>query len=127
MSKTPAYVIISWVFLILIGVVLGYSYFFYPAVHPINCAIKQFTGKECSTCGFSRAFSHYSHFQFDEGKKFNPASWHVFLFFILQFVLRTLLIAHYTFVSKKINSLLIKTDVHISICTFLLAFLPLLF
>lgn len=127
MSKTPAYVIISWTFLILIGIVLCYSYFFYPAAHPINCVIKQYTGKECSTCGLSRAFSYFTHLQFSEGKNFNAASWPVFLFFIFQFLFRIVLIVYYTFISKKINPLVIKTDVLISICTFLLAFLPLLF
>ncbi|MBL7916889.1 MAG: DUF2752 domain-containing protein, partial [Bacteroidia bacterium] len=74
MRKLNAYVIVNLVFLILIGVGLAYSYFFYPNNHPINCPIKQMTGKNCASCGFSRAFSSYTHFQLKEGLAFNKNS-----------------------------------------------------
>ncbi len=127
MLKAPAYVTISWVFLILIGIVFSYSYFFYPNAHPIDCIIKQHTGKNCSTCGFSRAFSFYSHFQFTEGKNINPLSWSVFLFFLFQFLLRLIIVLHFSITKKLLKPKYLKADLLISILGFLLAFLPVLF
>jgi hypothetical protein len=127
MHKTPAHVIISWVFLILIGIVFGYSYFFYPDTHPVGCLVKSYTGKDCATCGFSRSFSCYTHFQFNEGRIFNALSWPVFLFFVFQFCWRFFVVAAYYFTKKALSPALIKTDAVISISGFLLAFLPILF
>lgn len=127
MSKTPAHVIVSWVFLILIGIVFGYSYFFYPNAHPLTCLIKSHTGKDCSTCGFSRAFSFYAHLQFTQGRNFNPLSWAVFLFFVFQFIFRFFIVLNYFFTKKPFSAVFVKTDVLISISGFLLAFLPILF
>jgi len=125
--KHPAHVTISWVFLILIAIVFGYSWFFYPDTHPVDCLIKTHSGKNCSTCGFSRSFSLYTHFHFSEGKIFNPLSWPVFLFFVFQFFLRLAIVLRYKFIKKNLSALYVKIDVLISISGFLLAFLPLLF
>jgi hypothetical protein len=127
MTKTPAHVIISWVFLILIGIVFGYSYFFYPTEHPVDCMVKAVTGKDCATCGFSRAFSCYAHGQVSDGKNFNALSWAVFLFFVFQFFLRLFIVTRYTITKKPFSSRFTTADVFISISAFLLAFLPILF
>lgn len=125
MFKVPTHVIISWVFFILIGIVFCYSYFFYPDTHPIDCLIKTRTGKDCPSCGFSRAFSCYTHLQINEGQHFNPLSLHVFLFLMVQFIMRLLVILHYKFTKKNLPPLYVKTDIIISISGFLFAFLPL--
>lgn len=127
MNKTPAHVIISWVFLILIGIVFGYSYFFYPNSHPIGCIVKSYTGRDCATCGFSRAFSCYAHFRFSEGKLYNPYSWPVFLFFVFQFLVRVFVVGKYAATKKPFSVFFLRLDVVISISSFLLAFLPILF
>lgn len=124
MRKMPAYVIVSWVFFILIGIGFAYSYFFYPNAHPVDCMVKSYTGKDCPSCGFSRAFSHYTHFQFKEGRSFNALSYPVFLFFLGQFFLRMLVLSFYLFSDRQINRTAIKIDAAISILWFLLAFLP---
>jgi hypothetical protein len=103
-----------------------YSWYFYPDTHPIDCAIRQHTGKDCPTCGFSRSFSLYTHFQFKAGRDFNPRSFPVFLFFGLQFLMRGFVIARYYFTRKNLAPAYIKSDVLISISGFLLAFLPLI-
>ena len=126
MFKAPSYVIISLVFFILIGVGFAYSYFFYPNDHPIECAIKAYTGHNCPTCGFSRAFSNYTHLQFTEGKNYNTLSWNVFLFFLVQFLIRGFVIVYFYITHKLFNALLIKSDIVISISFFLLAFLPII-
>ncbi len=124
MRKAPGYVIISLVFFILIGVGFAYSYFFYPNSHPLDCAFKLATGKDCPTCGFSRAFSYYSHFQFTQGRNFNALSWPVFLFFLFQFCLRAIIILLFFNKSKLIGATFVKIELIISILLFLLAFLP---
>ena len=126
MRKAPAYVIISLVFFILIGVGFAYSYFFYPNDHPVDCVVKAITGKNCPSCGFSRAFSNYTHFQFKEGKQFNAFSWLVFLFFLFQFFLRGSIVIYFFKAKKEIGNSFIKTELIISILFFLLAFLPLI-
>lgn len=126
MNKAPGYVIISLVFFILIGVGLAYSYFFYPNTHPIECAIKAKTGKDCPTCGFSRSFSHFTHFQFSQGKNYNALSLPVFLFFLIQFFIRGAVVFYFLRTKKLIRQNLIKIDILISISLFLLAFLPII-
>ena len=127
MLKAPAYVIISLVFFILIGVGFAYSYFFYPNEHPVDCLIKASTGKDCPTCGFSRSFSLYTHFEFKQGISRNPLSWPVFLFFQYQFFLRIFIVFYYFATRKIFMRTLIVCDVIISISSFLLAFLPIIF
>ena|SRR6218665_2609828 len=124
MQQTPAHVIISWVFFILIGMGFAYSYFFYPNAHPLNCVVKSYTGKDCPACGFSRAFSHYSHGEIGAGKSANPLSWPVFLFFAVQALLRALVIVHYQVRRRSFQQGLVISDGIISISLFLLAFLP---
>lgn len=124
MRKAPAYVVISLVFFILIGIGFAYSYFFYPNNHPIDCIVKSYTGKDCPTCGFSRSFSYYSHLQFGQGKIYNSYSFPVFLFFAFQFLCRGLVLIYFFTAHKIINGTLIKIDVIISISFFLFAFLP---
>ncbi len=126
MRNFNAYFIINLFFLMLIGVSLAYSYFFYPNNHPVNCPIKEITGKNCASCGFSRAFSSYTHFQFREGLSFNKNSLLVFLFFNLQFLYRGIVVVLITVFRKEITSSVIKWDIVLSILTFLFAFLPML-
>lgn len=127
MLKTPSYLFISWVFFILIGMVFGYSYLFYPDKHPVQCIIKERTGKDCPSCGFSRSFSHYTHFEFQKGRQSNSLSLPVFIYFLLQFLFRLILIINYRIRVFELSSKFIKTDIVISISGFLFAFLPLLF
>jgi hypothetical protein len=126
MQRTPAYVVISLVFFILIGIGFAYSYFFYPNDHPLDCVYTQVTGKSCPTCGFSRAFSYYTHFEFVSGKNFNANSFLPFLFFLFQFFLRGIIILYFFAARKIFSPVLIKIEVIISISLFLLAFLPLI-
>jgi hypothetical protein len=126
MQKTPGYVIISLVFFILIGVGFAYSYFFYPNDQPIECVVKAYTGHDCPTCGFSRAFSYYTHLQFQEGKSYNTLSGNVFLFFFFQFLFRGIVVISYLIRRRSFNTIIIKSDLLISISFFLLAFLPII-
>jgi hypothetical protein len=125
MLKSPAHLLISWVFFIGIGMVFGYSYFFYPSNHPISCFMKEKTGETCPSCGISRSFSPYTHLEFKKAMELNKYSFRIFLFFILQFMLRLFFIFLYKFKLKKPTALILKSDVIVSISSFLFAFLPL--
>lgn len=106
--------------------VFSYSYFFYPNQHPIPCIIKAKTGEECNTCGFSKSFGHYTHFEFNEGKMINPKSYLVFIYFLFQFFMRlSILLIHHLNLSY-LGEKFIKTDLVISISGFLFAFLPII-
>ena len=126
MKNTPAHLMISWVFLILIGIVFGYSYFFYPNEHPLNCAIKAATGRDCATCGFSRAFSCFTHLEFEKGNLLNGAAFKVFMFFGLQFLIRLGVILHYAFTRRSLAKSLVIADILITCILFLWTFLPIL-
>jgi len=125
--KLPDYILISMAFWFLIVFGFVYSFAFYPNKHPIACIIKTQTGKNCSSCGFSKAFSQYSKAEFKGGIETNPKSFPIFLFFTFQFILRSSVLFRYFTAHKKFKAQQIKLDIIISISFFLLAFLPLLF
>ncbi len=126
LPKNNAYYIVNLIFVALIGIALGYSYFFYPNNQPINCAVKELTGKACTSCGFSRAFSAFMHLKYQEGVAYNPNAFASFVFFISQFVLRTTLLCIEGFTDKLISKRVIYTEVVFTILHFLVAFTPLL-
>jgi hypothetical protein len=84
------YTIINLIFAGIIGVIFLYSGIFSSAEdnHPVPCVHKQVTGEECKTCGFSNAFSELVRGNFSEARSFNPIAPQVFIFFLLQFLMR---------------------------------------
>jgi hypothetical protein len=56
--------------------------------HPIPCYYKKATGEECRTCGFSNAFSELVRGNISKAMEHNSLAGPVFLFFLLQFLLR---------------------------------------
>lgn len=120
------YFIVNLVFLIIIGVVLGYSYFFYPNDQPIQCVYKAYTGKNCSTCGFSRAFSAYTHFNYTEGSYYNQHAFACFLFFLIQFCLRLSILLIYFMNPLRLTRLFMISEITLTVIFFLVAFFPLL-
>lgn len=124
--RIPPYILMSFFVFAFIMSGFIYSYYFYPDKHPVTCVIKQITGKNCPSCGFSKSFSYYSHFQIEEGKTNNDKSFAVLMFFLFQLLLRSVILIWFFTTHKVIANKLIKIDLIISISTFLLAFLPLL-
>lgn len=124
-GKNSSYFLVNFIFVIIIGIVFIYSYFFYPNNHPVECLVKNITGKDCSACGFSRAFSSFSHFEFKQGMLFNKLAFNCFLFLVFQFFFRSILSIislYYNFVRW-----FVLLDVCITIVFFLLAFSPLIY
>lgn len=126
MQKTPPYIIINWVFFVLLLIGFFYSWIFYPDSLPFDCMVKAQTGRDCPSCGFSRAFSYFMHGNFENGLMANTHAFPVFLFFILQLAIRSAVIFYFHATRHLIAPLLIKLDCIISISLFLLAFLPIL-
>jgi hypothetical protein len=125
-NKSNAYFTVNLIFVLLIGIALGYSYFFYPNNHPIGCLVKNMTAKECSACGFSRAFSAFTHFEFTLGNTYNKNALTCYLFFMFQFVLRLYLVGITFFKMAVIPLKYVYTELIVTILFFLIAFLPLI-
>ncbi len=124
--RLPVYILMNALIFFMLCSGFFYSFFYYPDQHPVSCLIKKYSGKDCPSCGFSKAFSHYSHLQVTEGRKENQRSFRVGVFFLFQFTLRSAVLLWFFTTHKVIASSLIKIDLIISISFFLLAFLPLL-
>jgi hypothetical protein len=124
--KSSRYFIINVIFTIIIGVVLSYSYFFYPNNHPLYCLYKLKTGLNCSTCGFSRAFSSFTHFEFKEGVNYNKQALACYLFFVSQFLFRLTIVLISRFKENAFKKPFITAEIVLTILLFLYAFYPLL-
>lgn len=120
------YFIVNLIFIIIIGVVFGYSYFFFPSDQPIECVYKAYTGKECSTCGFSRAFSSFTHLNYLEGVAYNANAFGCFLFFLFQLLVRLLAVTLYLINPSKPSKAFMITELVITVLFFLAVFYPLL-
>jgi hypothetical protein len=121
-----AYRIINFIFVVLIGIVLSYSYFFYPNNQPVNCAVKQLTGKDCPSCGFSRAFSAFTHGEWQSGKNYNPLASACFVFFCVQLVWRLILIGIELKTKRRLSNKLLVFDILFTTIWFWYCFSPML-
>jgi hypothetical protein len=125
-NNKKEYFIVNLIFILIIGVVFGYSYFFYPNNQPIQCIHKLYTGHDCSSCGFSRAFSSFMHLNYTEGSTYNRFAFNCFLFFLFQFALRGTAIILYLIDPLKPSRFFILTELILTVLFFLAAFFPLL-
>jgi hypothetical protein len=69
---------------------MGYSAFYSPDgnSYPVVCIHEKLTGEPCPSCGLSHAFSLIIRGRVDEALQLNSASLRVFLFFVLQLIMR---------------------------------------
>lgn len=125
-STKSSFFIINLFFVILIGVVFCYSYFFYPNNQPVKCVYKLETGKNCSSCGFSRAFSSFLHLKIAEGRQYNTHALPCFGFFLFQFFLRSFYILYNLYKKKDVLPIVIYGELSLTIILFLCCFFPLL-
>ncbi len=126
MRQLSAYGILNSIFIVLIGIALSYSYFFYPNNHPVNCIVKQKTGKDCPSCGFSRAFSAFTHAKWEEGKAFNKLALACFIFFCIQLLWRVLLVGYEYRIKRQLSGQLLLFDILFTIIYFWCCFSPML-
>ncbi|NJK93621.1 MAG: DUF2752 domain-containing protein [Bacteroidales bacterium] len=85
-----AYIAINSIFLVLIAGIFLYSYFLDHTAAHITCVHRQYLGIDCPSCGLSRSFSAIMHLDLTSVMKFNKYGYLVFLFFLLQAILRVL-------------------------------------
>jgi hypothetical protein len=126
MKQLSAYGILNGICIVLIGIAFSYSYFFYPNNHPVNCIVKQKTGKDCPSCGFSRAFSAFTHNEWEQGKVYNKVALNCFVFFCVQLFWRFLLVGYEGLIKKQVSNPLLIFDILFTTIYFWCCFSPML-
>lgn len=122
--RLSTYNVFNFFIIVTIGIVLSYSYFFYPNDHPVGCIVKQVTGKDCSSCGLSRAFSAFTHGEWEQGKHYNRLALNAFLFFLIQGVFRLLLVSYELLKKQPIPQKIVYSEIFLTVLHFLYCFSP---
>ena len=93
--------------------------------HPVQCVHERLTGEPCPTCGLSHSFSEIIRLNFENAREWNQNGIPIFLFFLIQFLLRigiTIIYQNEIFSIKKI----LYFDISFSIVLFIVCFRRLL-
>jgi hypothetical protein len=95
--RTEPYLIINIIFAGVILLIIAYSGFFTPEKndYPIICLHEKLTGEPCVSCGLSHSFSLIVRGRLDEAYQWNIYAMRVFLFFVLQLILRAIFSVFY--------------------------------
>ncbi|MCK5168313.1 MAG: DUF2752 domain-containing protein [Bacteroidales bacterium] len=89
--------------------------------HPIKSTCEILTGQPCESTGLSRSFSEIVRFKFESAKSYNKYGIKVFLFFLIQLLIR--LLVSITYYKKNLHTnLLIIFDSIIAIGLYLYCF-----
>jgi len=91
--------------------------------YPVVCIHEKLTGEQCASCGLSHSFSLIVRGRISEAFDWNPNGLRVFLFFVLQLVMRLACSASYS-KNPGTGKELIILDVLISSLMFLITFMP---
>ena len=67
----------------------------------ISCQVVELTGNECSSCGLTRDFISFTHFNFKS--PINDKSIFVFVWFLAQFLMRIVIMIKPTLISQKLK------------------------
>jgi hypothetical protein len=115
--------------LIFAGIILAiflYSGIFNPdrGNHPIPSAHYQITGEVSSSTGLSRGFSAVIRFQFNKARNFNVYSVRLFVFFVIQLLMRSFFFFFYPVMVKIGVQRVVIADSIISGGLFILFFEP---
>jgi hypothetical protein len=123
--RTEPYIIINIILAGVIVLIIAYSGIFSPEKdnYPITCIHEKLTGEPCISCGLSHSFSLIVRGRIGEAYQWNMYGVQVFLFFVLQLLMR---IAFSFFYLRNIavRKQLIITDSIGSGIIFLIAFRP---
>jgi hypothetical protein len=123
--KSEPYLKINFVFAGVILLVIMYSGIFSPDKnnYPVVCIHEKLTGIPCFSCGLSHSFSLIVRGRISEAYKWNVYGMRVFLFFVLQLVIRIVFSAYFL-KNESSRSWLIRFDIAGSIVIFAIAFYP---
>ena len=123
--KSEPYLKINFVFAGVILIVIAYSGIFSPDKnnYPVVCIHEKVTGFPCFSCGLSHSFSLIVRGRISEAFQWNIYGMRVFLFFVLQLVMRIFFSVSFL---KNGNSRnwLIRYDIAGTIILFAIAFYP---
>ena len=89
-----------------------------PSSSPISCQFYEATGQVCSSCGLTRDFVSFSHFDFQG--PINKNSIYVYTFFLIQLCYRFFA----ALINKRITPVIMKLDLLISVVSIIAVFLP---
>jgi hypothetical protein len=114
--------------MILAGVILlifVYSVIFSPEKdnYPLPCIHEKMTGEPCISCGISHSFSLLIRGRIEEAFRWNIYGLRIFLFFVLQLVMRALF-SIFFLRNIHVRTQLIIMDISGSAAIFLIAFYP---
>jgi hypothetical protein len=106
-------------------VMMAYSGIFSPDTnnYPVVCMHEKLTGLKCFSCGLSHSFSLIVRGRIGEANRWNVYGMQVFLFFLLQLVMRISYSVFYIS-GKNYRKQLVLYDIIGSVALFLVAFYP---
>lgn len=107
--------------------IMGYSLFYSPDEerYPLPCVHEKLTGEPCPSCGLSHAFSLIVRGRTDEAMEWNSHSMRVFIFFVIQLVMRAGLAVTALRTRGNLKAITV-TDAAVSAVMTLTAFYPFL-
>jgi hypothetical protein len=122
--NSGSYYLVNTILAVVIVLIFIYSAIFSPETnnYPVKCVHELATGKPCPSCGLSHSFSYIVRGDLESAARWNSNGIAVFLFFLLQLVMRV----SFAVAVKRNPSLespaLIRLDIVLSLATFILAF-----
>jgi len=118
-----SYLIINFIFSGIVVAILIYSAVFSPETnnYPVQCVHEIITGQPCPSCGISHSFSYIIRGDLVRAMEWNRYGLRVFIFFILQLVMR-LSVSSIIIKRGDHTPSLLRFDISLSVIAFLLAF-----
>jgi hypothetical protein len=125
---THVYQTINIVLASCIILIFIYSAVFSPdrSRHPIPSVHTLITGEPTASTGLSRGFSAIMRFRFDEARNYNIYSIRIFLFFLIQFFVRIVILLSGQIVAEMGQSRFVMLDALASGALFIFCFEPFL-
>lgn len=122
-SGVRSYLIINLVFAGVVIGIIAYSGIFSPEKnrYPVECVHETLTGMPCPSCGLSHSFSYIVRGDLDNAFIWNRYGLRVFLFFVIQLIMR-ISISLSLLRSKASSRSLLRYDLLITILSFILGF-----
>lgn len=122
-SGARSYLIINLVFASVLLGIIAYSAIFSPEKnsYPVQCVHVSITGDPCPSCGLSHSLSYIVRGDLESAQIWNIYGLRVFLFFVIQLIMRislSLAIVR----SKASSRQLLRFDILITIISFILGF-----
>jgi Protein of unknown function (DUF2752) len=123
--RSDSYLKINIILAGVIVLVMAYSGIFSPDRnnYPVVCIHEKITGMKCFSCGLSHSFSLIVRGRITEAYRWNSYGMQVFLFFLLQLVMRIVFSLFYVTHAENRKQLILY-DITGSIIIFLVAFYP---